>query len=497
MKKTNSTVPLALSAVTMRDAGVTLSVDDVDILFRRMLDESRDIQQAGILANQAVNCTEKTKFSNAAARNLSLPTLPSVERLQKFNVKAMDASEVHRMLTVWQKRSALASYLMSTNWTATFAETVTAFRWVDYQLYENMKRSQAIPALPKIMNVRIPVSKSAAQFCGLPILEGQNLTLPRFALWDREVNLHFIIPQKLLVLHPNITKITRPTIFLKNGAVTFDFTFEEPIAPESQRCDSVVGLDIGKTKILSAARVYTDGRISEELISSVHTERHLERIEKLDRQIALVAAKRIRRDVFGVVNRNAAAHELALRNKRKRTKSTADWSAASDVWSHVNTGETLIAEKIKFNTGQNHFRSSLLMKIQHVGNRTRRNLTQVNPAYSSQTCPSCQIRSKANKKRILTCGDCDWSEDRDYTAAVEIGLRGLSTKRPKLSRTKNRPTPKRPKEITRRRNFSGQNKTIRSAFTGAVSTLVTGNFTPAALVTSAIVPVNLSVILKT
>jgi transposase len=489
----NSTVALTLSAVTVRDDGLPISLVEADHLLRKMLSESAIIQQAGTIANQTVDCTEKTLYSNAAARSFTLPIQPAKERLQKYNVKVMDSSEVHRLLTVWQQRSALATYLESTNWTATFAETVVQFKWVDYQLYENIKRSRALPALPKIKNARIPVAKSAVQFCGLPILNDRKLTLPRFALWDREVNLHFEIPKKLLELHPRITKITRPTIFLKDGQVTFDFTFEEPVALEEPVCDSVVGLDIGKVKIFAAVRVYSDGRLSEELTPSIHTERHLERIKKLDLEIDRLALKRKQRDVLGVEKLATVAHEFALRAKRKRVKAAADWSAVADVWAHVRSGETLVGEKLDFNTGESQFRSSVLMKVRHVGNREGRNFVQVKAEYSSQTCPPCRKRSKADNKRVFRCPNpkCGWVADRDFTAGAELGVRGFKPKKVKVVLPKGKPTPKRPRRTVRRRRFLEYKLSVRSAFTGAVSARATGSFTLATLVTGVEPLVNL------
>jgi transposase len=495
LKKMNSTVPLTLSAVTVRDDGLPISLVEAGHLLRKMLEESKLIQQAGITANQTIDCTEKTQFSNAAARSFVLPVTPTKDRLQKYNVKVMDSSEVHRLLTVWQQRSALAAYLKSTNWTATFAETVVEFKdkWLNYQLYENIKRSRALPALPLIKNVRIPVAKSAVQFCGLPILEGRKLTLPRFALWDREVNLHFEIPQKLIELHPRITKFTRPTIFLKNDEVLFDFTFEEPVNIEQPVCDSVVGVDIGKAKIFAAVRVFSDGRLSEELTPSVYTERHLEIIKKLDLEIGRIALKRSRRDILDFENLGSVAHEFKLRAKRKRVKAAADWSAVADVWAHVRPGEKLVGEKLDFNTGESQFRSSLLMKMGHVGNREGRNFVQVKADYSSQTCPPCRKRDQADEKRVFRCKNpkCGWVADRDFTAGVELGVRGYKPKKVNVVLPKGKATPKRPSKAARRRRFIDYDKRVRSAFTGAVSARATGFTEPATLVTCAKAPVDL------
>jgi len=57
---------------------------------------------------------------------------------------------------------------------------------------------------------------------------------------------------------------------------------------------------------------------------------------------------------------------------------------------------------------------------------------QVNPAYTSQTCPACFARNKAQDRRYV-CGACGWTGHRDAVGAINIsrrtpgtGLRGNS-----------------------------------------------------------------------
>jgi IS605 OrfB family transposase len=54
---------------------------------------------------------------------------------------------------------------------------------------------------------------------------------------------------------------------------------------------------------------------------------------------------------------------------------------------------------------------------------------QVDPAYTSQECPACLARNKA-QDRTYVCADCGWMGHRDKVGAVNISRRaGLSDKR--------------------------------------------------------------------
>jgi putative transposase len=54
---------------------------------------------------------------------------------------------------------------------------------------------------------------------------------------------------------------------------------------------------------------------------------------------------------------------------------------------------------------------------------------QVDPAYTSQECPACSARNKA-QDRTYVCAECDWHGHRDSVGAINISRRaGLSDKR--------------------------------------------------------------------
>jgi IS605 OrfB family transposase len=64
-------------------------------------------------------------------------------------------------------------------------------------------------------------------------------------------------------------------------------------------------------------------------------------------------------------------------------------------------------------------------KAQHLGIRVE----QVDPAYTSQECPACGTRNKA-QDRTYVCLDCGWMGHRDKVGAINISRRaGLSDQR--------------------------------------------------------------------
>lgn len=57
-------------------------------------------------------------------------------------------------------------------------------------------------------------------------------------------------------------------------------------------------------------------------------------------------------------------------------------------------------------------------KAERVGMRVE----QVDPAYTSQTCPACFARNKAQDRRYV-CSDCGWTGHRDAVGAINISRR--------------------------------------------------------------------------
>jgi putative transposase len=69
------------------------------------------------------------------------------------------------------------------------------------------------------------------------------------------------------------------------------------------------------------------------------------------------------------------------------------------------------------------------MLITYKAARLGIKVEQVDPAYTSQECPACGCRNKA-QDRTYVCCDCGWMGHRDKVGAINVSRRaGLSDKR--------------------------------------------------------------------
>ncbi|HEY6409962.1 MAG TPA: transposase [Ktedonobacteraceae bacterium] len=71
----------------------------------------------------------------------------------------------------------------------------------------------------------------------------------------------------------------------------------------------------------------------------------------------------------------------------------------------------------------------LTLFIAYKAERLGIKVASVDPAYTSQECPACRARNKA-QDRTYTCAECGWHGHRDRVGAINISRRaGLSDKR--------------------------------------------------------------------
>jgi transposase len=71
----------------------------------------------------------------------------------------------------------------------------------------------------------------------------------------------------------------------------------------------------------------------------------------------------------------------------------------------------------------------LTMFLTYKAQRLGIKVEQIDPAYTSQECPACSARNKA-QDRTYVCAECGWVGHRDKVGAINISRRaGLSGER--------------------------------------------------------------------
>ncbi len=64
--------------------------------------------------------------------------------------------------------------------------------------------------------------------------------------------------------------------------------------------------------------------------------------------------------------------------------------------------------------------------IAYKAERLGMRVEQVEPASTSQTCPTCFARNKAHDRRYV-CSDCGWTGHREAAGAINISRRTVGT----------------------------------------------------------------------
>jgi transposase len=461
-------MPAINSTLTLKPtACLELSLSKALELLAQDLKDSQYRQQEALEANATVDCTQSTGFSNTAARTLiALPRVAHPDRLQSYNLDEMDRSEVYRILSTWQQRCNAAQWLEGKSWNPSFDETKKEFVGLKWTQWRNIVRARAIPNLPVVRLPRLVLAKTAPQYSHLK-LESNKITLITHA-WDSKVTLEFKIPPKIFARHPQLTKVTRPTIRWKDGDVLFDFTLVEQSKVLANSFNRGVSFDIGLVKPTSGVRMDTNGSVSPELLPSIESYRCLKSKARLDEQIISITKKNKAREALGCPNPKAVEQEGLLRAKRLRVNESLDWQSATDIVTEALPDEAIILEQLNWGSGGPvKFRhSSVMQKVEHLAKRHSRKIIKVSAKGSSHECPLCNAFIEPDSSRLSKCS-CGWVADRDYTASIIHGKRGLKIK----SGIKLTPECFHPAKVTlRKRGFYKS----RLGFTGPKPTNCTG-----------------------
>lgn len=259
-------------------------------------------------------------------------------------------------------------------------------------------------------------------------------------------------------------------------------SYEAVVHSHSFNKDLSLGIDQGKIKPIAGAITSKDGSYSTELTYSKEVEKVAEKHQVLQNEKEALYVKRSRIEALltGLDAKSGDFFDLSislcgvqeqidfLRSKQSRQKEHLAWIVARDIVNHAlhyNVSVIKMENLSVFqNTGKwNH--SMILNQTMKVASLYNINVLVVNAKNSSHTDPFTDSHINPNNKRMMSVSI--GKRDRDYIAALEISRRtgkmaNKKKRRRKIkgetkttiiagkSRDKHAPTPKRPKQKTRK-----------------------------------------------
>jgi IS605 OrfB family transposase len=122
------------------------------------------------------------------------------------------------------------------------------------------------------------------------------------------------------------------------------------------------------------------------------------------------------------------ARSKAKSKSRSRARAVRDKYVSEVVnqlpWDGI---KTLFIEKLKFSRKTTTWQyRQVITKIEQKAQLNRVQVVAVNPAYTSQCCPECNMTSKDNRRQEkFKCVSCGYEADADYVGACNVLKRGL------------------------------------------------------------------------
>ena len=278
-------------------------------------------------------------------------------------------------------------------------------------------------------------------------------------------------------------KFARPIIQRnkKTQELYLRFTYEPVIHNHEFNTDLIMGCDQGKLKPITSAIISKDGSYSTELTYSKELVNVSHKLDVLEKEKTFLYAKRSRIealltnldedsiDYFDCLYSLGGIQEQVtfIRNKQSRIRENVAWIVARDVINHAlhyNVGHINLENLSVFdNTGKwNH--ALVREKICELAELHGIEIMLVDAKNTSHTDPFTDeyVDPKSTRVMNVSIGE----RDRDYIASIEVARRNgknvVKKKRkkkvkqdkvrlvPGKSRDKHAPTPKRPKQQSRK-----------------------------------------------
>ncbi len=224
---------------------------------------------------------------------------------------------------------------------------------------------------------------------------------------------------------PGILRIKK-----KRGKWIADITMTIP-KPKSVEQDSVMGIDLGiKVPAVAyvsgkGARFFGNGRYQRHMRRRFYARRKTLQKAKKARAEKSSQGKETRwmKDINHKLSRQIVNHAHAQGVGTIKVESLAGLRKGT-------TSKSRGAKARKNNRMKNSWSFYQLTSfISYKAERLGIKVEQVDPAYTSQECPACSARNKA-QDRTYICAECGWMGHRDVVGAINISRRaGLSDER--------------------------------------------------------------------
>lgn len=301
-----------------------------------------------------------------ARKNVACTSLPSKFR-NLSHQNRVNQTEAARLLLAWREREDIATAIDAIGWEkATYGNVQKRLsRDIDRELFTNVLNSGGHPSLPTVERTQFPYAYSNNNSCGMYVIDQPAgvIRYERMAVYDRFVDVEIYAPH-IMRLHPNLTKVSRPTLRWNRDCVTWDvIVFEpKPRKEDVNKVSHVVGFDLNADWHggISGARLSYNGTVSRELVAGIDTRRQQTVLEELYVQYQRCLKKLDRLMPWQRPHdpddpQQVAAHpewrrlyeqSLNLRDKMYRIKTLLDWRYAHDITDHAKPGELIAVEKL-------------------------------------------------------------------------------------------------------------------------------------------------------
>ena len=179
--------------------------------------------------------------------------------------------------------------------------------------------------------------------------------------------------------------------------------FYEKDQPNIKSKGSNLGLDCGYKKLIAASDNQIIGKEMERLYLSISRKQQGSKNFKQ----SLTERDKLINQYCNELDLSNINHLIVedLKNVKHKSKFSKKFNNKLQRWSYVKT----------------------LTKLERLCEENGVQFTKVNPAYTSQTCSSCETIDKTNRKgEVYQCNVCSLEIDADINAAINILHRGVS-----------------------------------------------------------------------